>query len=284
MKRPISWGPKVAFRVSGKGGSAPGYLAYDGSALRTFSAITSRRPFTLLGILLALLVIVAFVLVALNASNANATSRQTVVVAGKDLQPRVPITADSLSMLQIPTGTWADYFTNRAQLVGMVPLVAIGSGRVITANEVARPSQALGSQSEFLSIPSGYVALTIPTSEQQGVADYIQGGDYISVIATVSTAGRVASKTIFTQLHVIKVGTQTSSTAGAGATSLTVVVTQCEAEVITWFLTYAALKYTLESYHDYSPGEQAPDPKCPNVGTAQGVTLKTIQTAYPALF
>ena len=108
-------------------------------------------------------------------------------------------------------------------------------------------------------------------------------GDYISVIATVSTAGKVASKTIFTQLHVIKVGTQTS-TSGASATSLTVVVTQCEAEIITWFLTYAALKYTLESYHDYSPGEQAPDPKCPNVGTAHGVTLKTIQDAYKELF
>ncbi len=251
--------------------------------MRTFSSITSRRPFTLLGVLLALLVIVAFVLVALNASASNATSKQTVVVASRDLQPRVPITADSLSTLQIPTGTWADYFTSQAQLVGMVPLVTIGSGRVITANEVARPNQALGDRSEYLAIPSGYVALTIPTSEQQGVADYIQGGDYISVIATVSTAGKVASKTIFTQLHVIKVGTQTS-TSGASATSLTVVVTQCQAEVITWFLTYAALKYSLESYHDYSPGEQAPDPKCPNVGTAQGVTLKTIQVAFPALF
>src|SRR5262249_11583358 len=126
-------------------------------------------------------------------------------------------------------------------------------GQAITTNDVAKPSQALGSQSEYLAIPSGYVALTIPTSEQQGVADYIQSGDYISVIATVSTAGKVASKTIFTQLHVIKVGTQTSQ-AGATATSLTVVLTQCQAEVITWFLTYAALKYTLESYKDYKPG------------------------------
>src|SRR5690242_124180 len=53
----------------GKGGAAPGYLAYDCSAVRTFSGLTSRRPFTLLGLVLALLVIVAFVLVALNAQN-----------------------------------------------------------------------------------------------------------------------------------------------------------------------------------------------------------------------
>jgi hypothetical protein len=99
----------------------------------------------------------------------------------------------------------------------------------------------------------------------------------------VSTAGKVASKTIFTQLHVIKVGTLDSST-GSTASSLTLVVTQCQAEIITWFISYAALKYTLESYHDYSPGEQAPDPKCPSVQDAQGVTLKTIQAAYPGLF
>jgi hypothetical protein len=63
-----------------------------------------------------------------------------------------------------------------------------------------------------------------------------------------------------------------------------VVITQCEAEVITWFLTYAALKYTLESYKDYAPGEKLPDPKCPSVGDAKGVTLQVIQAAYPTLF
>ena len=89
----------------------------------------------MLGVLLALLVIVAFVLVALNASAANATSKQTVVVASRDLQPRVPITANSLSTLQIPTGTWADYFTSQAQLVGMVPLVddAMNAQRAVWA-------------------------------------------------------------------------------------------------------------------------------------------------------
>jgi Flp pilus assembly protein CpaB len=236
-----------------------------------------------LGVLLAILVIVAFVLVALNASTANLSPQQIVVVANHDLQPRVPIAAADLSTKRIPTGAWAQYFNNSSDVEGMVPLVAISSGQVISANEVAKPSQALGPQSEYLDIPRGYVALTIPTSEQQGVADYIQPGDYISVIATVSTAGKVASKTIFTQLHVIKVGTLTSTT-GSSASSLTLVVTQCQAEVITWFLSYAALKYTLESYHDYSPGDQAADPKCPSVCSAQGVTLKTIQAAYPGLF
>ena len=229
--------------------------------------------------------IVAFVLVALNASASNSSPQLTVVVATKDLQPRVTITDADLTTLPIPVpATYPRiYFTNIADVRGMVPLVAISANQAITSNEVARPSQALGAQSEFLAIPHGYVALTIPTSEQQGVGDYIQPGDYISVIATVSTSGKVASLTVFTQLHVLKVGTQTSS-GGGTATSLTVVVTQCQAEVITWFLTYASLKYTLESYHDYAPGDQAPDPKCPSVSDARGVTLAVIKAAYPGLF
>ena len=98
-----------------------------------------------------------------------------------------------------------------------------------------------------------------------------------------SLSGKVATKTIFTQLHVIRVGTLTSSS-GSTASSLTLVVTQCQAEVITWFLTYASLKYTLESYHDYAPGDQAPDPKCPTVGDAKGVNLAVIKAAFPGLF
>jgi Flp pilus assembly protein CpaB len=233
--------------------------------------------------LLALLVIVAFVLVALNASNAAGNPTETVVVATADLQARVPITAATLATRAIPVpGSYPKvYFSSVQQLVGMVPLVGISKDQAITSNDVAKPNQALGAQSEYLPIPSGYVALTIPTSEEQGVAFNIQPDDYISVIATVSLAGKVSDKTIFTNLHVIKVGMP----GGTGApSSLTVVVTQCQAEVLTWFLTYASLKYTLQSYHDYQPGAQSPDPACPSISAAKGVTLQVIQTAYPTLF
>ena len=241
----------------------------------------------MLGILLALLVIAAFVLVALNAGNGSNSPTLSVVVATKDLQPRLPITADSLALqaISVPASYPKVYFSRIQDVQGTVPLVAISQGQAVTVNEVAKPSQALGSQSEYLPIPQGYVAITIPTSEQQGVANFIQPNDYISVIATVSAAGKVGTKTIFTNLHVIRVGTQGSGASNSGASSLTVVVTECEAEVITWFLTYAALKYSLESYHDYlQSGNELPDPKCPTVGDAKGVTLQFMQATYPGLF
>jgi Flp pilus assembly protein CpaB len=239
----------------------------------------------LLGILLALLVIGAFVLVALNAGNASNSPTLSVVVAAKDLQPRMAITADSLQMqtISVPASYPKVYFSRIQEVQGTIPLVAITAGQAITSNEVAKPSQALGAQSEFLPIPQGYVAITIPTSEQQGVANFIQRDDYISVIATVSTGGKVATKTVFTNLHVIRVGSQEAS--NSNASSLTVVVTECQAEVITWFLTYAALKYSLESFHDYlHTGTETPDPKCPTVADAKGVTLPFMQATYPGLF
>src|SRR5207245_9313437 len=152
-----------------------------------------------------------------------------------------------------------------ADVKGMIPLVTIGDAQAITTNEVVKTSQALGSQSEYLPIPAGYVAVTIPTSEQQGVADYIQPNDYISVIAIVSANGKVASKTIFTNIHVIKVGTNGSAAGSASVTSLTIVVTECDAEVIAWFLQSAALKHTLASYQDnlHPPTHQP----CPNAPT-----------------
>ncbi|MGH7764767.1 MAG: Flp pilus assembly protein CpaB [Candidatus Dormibacteraceae bacterium] len=256
--------------------------------MRNLTGLTSRRPFTILGILLALLVIVAFVLVALNAQQAGSSPQMTVVVTTADLQPRIPIQAGSVALKRIPVPNDYPkvYFTRIQDVVGTIPLVGMVSGQAVTVDDVATTSQALGSQSEYLPIPSGYVAITIPTSEQQGVADYIQPDDYISVIATVSTGPKVADKTIFTNLHVIKVGPASSTAGGTtSASSLTVVVTECEAEVITWFLTYAALKYALESYHDYlQPGAQSPDPTCPSASSAKGVTLQFIQATYPTLF
>jgi pilus assembly protein CpaB len=249
--------------------------------------ITSRRPFTILGIVLALLVIAAFVLVAINASTGSIGPSQNVVVATQDLAPRIPIPAGALEIKSLPTGGLpSTVLTKISDATGMIPLVTIVKGQAVSSNLVAKPGQSFGVQSEFLPIPSGYVALTIPTSEQQGVGGYVQPGDSISVIATVTTGAKVATKTVFTNIHVIRVGEVSTGGAGsaATATSLTIVVTQCEAEYITWFLSYASLKYTLESYQDYGTGPQAKDPNCQSVTDAKGVTLKLVQQAFPSLF
>jgi len=254
------------------------------------SGLSSRRPFTLLGILLAILVIAAFVLVAISASAGQSTGQQSVVVATQDLSPRIPIAATALQVKSVAVSGFPSsvFFHKVDDVTGMIPLVTIVSGEPVTANVIAKPDAALGSQSEYLPIPSGFAAVQLPTSEQQGVGGYIQPDDYISIIATVNVNGKVATKTVFTNIHVIRVGPMTppnSPASASSASSLTVVVTYCQAEFLTWFLTYASLKYELESYHDYNPGSaQAKDSSCPGVDSAKGVTLKDVQAAYPSLF
>lgn len=254
------------------------------------SGLTSRLPFTLIGIVLAALVIVAFVLVALNASAGQGSATESVVVASTDLSPRIPIATSQLEMKSIPVSGYPAslFFHSFNDVKGMIPLVTIVSGEPITSNVIASPGAALGSQSAYLPIPSGYVALQLPTSDLQGVGGNIQPDDYISIIATVDVNGRVATKTIFSNVHVIRVGTAGPATAqnsSATASSLTVVVTYCQSEYLTWFLAFASLKYELESYHDYTPsGSQASDPSCPGVTSAKGVTLQQVEAAFPSLF
>ena len=50
------------------------------------------------------------------------------------------------------------------------------TGEAITTNLVAKPGQALATQSAFLTIPSGYVAMTIPTSEEEILNEEPQAG------------------------------------------------------------------------------------------------------------
>src|SRR5438270_208544 len=70
-----------------------------------------------------------------------------------------------------------------------------------------------------------------------------------------------------------------SSTAG----SLTVAVTQCQAEFLNWFLANATLKYTLLSSSDYpSAAAATPDPGCPAAGS-KGVTQADISSRWPGL-
>jgi Flp pilus assembly protein CpaB len=150
--------------------------------------------------------------------------------------------------------------------------------------------------------------MTIPTGEQQGVAGNITVGDYITVISSASitvfsTGGtqapgppKVVSKTVFYNVRVIRVGPATANVQPAnGATSvggttgatggvsssLTVELTQCDAEFMIWFLGNTTVRYTLESSQDYLvQPPSGPEATCPTIQTAQGVSQKEVEARY----
>lgn len=252
-------------------------------------------PFIIGGAALAVLTFVGVLFYTTSAAGQNAGSTP-VVVAARDLNIRVAIQPADLTVVQyhegdVPPGAFAKV----SDVGGVVAAVNIKKGQPVTANIVLNSADAvLGPQTAFLPIPTGFVALTIPTGEQVGVAGYIQVGDYISLVAAVpgKTANNI--RTIYTNIPVIRIGTAPPSAAAATpgttppqtgglTTSLTVVVTQCQAEYISWFMANASLRYTLESYKDYQPQDKTQDPTCPSVTSAKGVTQADIAKQWPGL-
>jgi Flp pilus assembly protein CpaB len=262
-----------------------------------------RRPFTIIGMVLALITLGAFLYVATRPTvgtiNLPPTGNVAVVVAKVDIPARATITSDMLTVARESAAPPAS-FTKISDVAGKTtyfPLVDIKANQPLLANElVSSRTDVPGIAAGFLDIPQGFIAVSIPTSEEQGVAGYIQPGDYIGIIAVVDKGDVTTSKTVFNNVHVIRVGTASSTvapgrngptattSAAGGSATLTVVMNECDAEYLTWFLSRATLRYTLENYQDYNSGtannpQQAPT--CP-IDKATGVTNAEVAKRFGA--
>lgn len=242
-----------------------------------------RTPLFILGVALALLAfLLMLVFGVIFASRSHPTSPVRVVVANQDIPQREPITADMITYGTVSSDSLPPKaFTRMADLTGYAAVVVILKGEVLTSNIVSSNQDLLaGATSSFLPIPTGYIALTLPTGEQQGVAGYIAQGDYINVIASVNTGlisannPRTVTRTVFTSVYVIRVGPESNvprqGVAQGLATSLTVLMSECDAQYMTWLILNASLKYVLLSYHDYQQAPAPADSACPPT-TAPGI-------------
>jgi Flp pilus assembly protein CpaB len=260
----------------------------------------SGRAYMLLGLVLAVLgfgMVILFT--SLSGGKAPATASAVsanVVVASRDISSRTPITASDVSVVHyvlgdVPPGAYKQV----SDVKGLVAEVQIMKGQPLTSNLLAKsPDAVSGPQPAYLPIPSGWVGLTIPTGEQQGVGGYISPGDYITITASVAGKNGTNVRTLYTNVHVLRVGpaqatdaaAQSSSAPKSGGitSSLTVVVTQCQAEYLNWFVANAQIKYTLESYQDYKPQDTSADATCPNVSSANGVTHDNVAGRWPGIF
>ena len=238
-------------------------------------------------------------------------STQTVVVAKNPIPMRHQITKDDVDVLKGVSTNVTNTYTNPSDLVGLIAEIQISKGGIITKDMLAKDIGLVqGSGPAYLPLAKGYVAMTIPTGEQQGVAGHITSGDYITVIAsaslTIFASGKsqatgppkVVSKTVFTNVRVIGLGPAQSNVVPAsggtavGATtpsnggltsSLTIELTQCDAEFFTWVLNNTQLRYTLESVNDYqSTPPTGPDTQnCPNgFDSAKGVSQTQVEARY----
>lgn len=238
-----------------------------------------RRPLFVVGVALALVAFVVMFAVGMLFNNRAQGGEASVVVASQDIQSRAPIDAGMIAVRQLPAGAVPPRsFVRVADLTGYSAVVSILKGQVITGNLVAQnPDLISSATSAYLPIPQGYVAMTMPANEQQSVAGYVADGDYINVIATANTSQfspknpRMVTRTVFTNVFVIRVGPPSAASKQGQvqglASSVTVVLSQCDAQFMDWLILNTSLKYSLLSYHDYGPNPlAAPDPTCPPTG------------------
>lgn len=258
------------------------------------------RLLIIVGVLLALLAfgLVFVVAGALSSGRAGPGGPSVkVVVAARDVPFRSTLAKEDLVLQDFAqTDVPPQSYSQVKDATGLIAELNISKGQALTQNMLAKSGDETlpGLKPAYLPIPQGFVAMTIPTSEQQGVAGFIQAGDYISVIATVGvtvidpkqTQTRNVNRTVFTNLHVLRIGVASGQVQSAGngssssqqttgtngnVSSLTVVMTQCDAEFMNWFLNSATLKYTLPSYKDTQPQDAKVDPTCPNATSTHGV-------------
>src|SRR5438046_7814587 len=174
----------------------------------------------------------------------GSTTGTKVVVASHDIKARTVIQASDLTISSISQPP-PQAFAAVKDVAGKGSRVDIPAGMPVTANLIA-PSGDLLSTSDvaYLPIPKGWIAVTVPTSEQVGVGGYVQVGDRITMLATINTQafgqspGRAVVLTVLRDIDVLRArpsGTTNGGTAtGAVTSSLTVLMKGCDAEYLVW--------------------------------------------------
>lgn len=238
----------------------------------------------------------------------------SVVIAKQSIPLRHQITSADVEIAKASVNgnaSLGNTYAAATDVMGLVSEINITKGAIITSDMLAKDLSLVpaGAAPAYLPLAKGYVAMTIPTGEQQGVAGHISVGDFITVIASANVSvfstktGAVqgppkqVSKTVFTQLRIIGLGpaaagvqpasggsstTTSSNTQNSGVTSsLTVELTQCDAEYLVWFLANTQVRYTLESYKDYSTAPtDNQDTSCATIQAAGGVTNSQVDAKY----
>ena len=263
------------------------------------NAIEPRRinvPLVVVGAVVVIASFAATVLVGQLATRPGATgptATQAVLVAARDVAPRTILAAADLTVAHyvvadVPPASLAV----PASAIGLVAQTQLKKGQPVLSNQVGKDAGS-GAVAGYLPLAPGIVALTVPSDEQHGVGGYVQAGDYIDIVAVVTPKNSSSAnvRTIYSNIRVIRVGPG-AVTAGAPAatqqtgglaTSLTLAVTQCQAEYINWFIANAALRYTLLAYQDYQATPATADTSCPKAGSASGVVESDIRSHWPGL-
>ena len=160
-----------------------------------------------------------------------------VVVAAREIQARVPITADMLTYAERPASQVdTDALADKATATNSIALITIPAGSTVTSSKVGQVS--------VLALPRrltlGLRAVSISIDRVKGVSGLIEPGDRVDVIAVPPRVGNETPRatTILRGVLVLAMGGQTESARATpspdnqNTTTVTLAVTPKQADLL----------------------------------------------------
>lgn len=184
---------------------------------------------------------------------------RAVVVASKAIPARAQITDDMLTTVMRPGDAIdPDSLSAPAAAVGKIAAVSIPAGGTVTASKVVAVAQA----ALVTHLPRGMRAISISIDRVRGVANLIQPGDHVDVIAVASRGPGTIPKaaTVLRDVPVLAMGTSLEQPGGASPSpdnfaTATLELTPQQAALLTLIDLNATIRLDLRS-----PGDAGPHP------------------------
>lgn len=194
-------------------------------------------------------------------SNVQAFTKDlgNVVVAKQEIPLGEKITAEQLTLAQIPNGSLPEgFFRKTEDVIGRVAITPIGTRETITNLKLA-PAGTGGGLSAV--IPEGYRAMTVKVDDVVGVSGFIMPGSFVDIVAIVTpmnqTGGASAgpiSKIVLQNIKVLASGAKIDSPENqrtpAEVKAVTVQVTPEQAEKLVLAANEGKLQLVMRNYSD----------------------------------
>ncbi len=153
-----------------------------------------------------------FVLLLLSQNKpANVTTTQ-IVVAYQNITPRTEIVSDQVGLAEWPVAlpTPIGAFPDTSNVVGKLATAPLSPGQPIIAQSVVDKKDLKESHSNAaLILEKGSVGVAMPVTVKSSVADALQAGDRVDVIATFQSTGQssvAATQRLLANMLVLQVG------------------------------------------------------------------------------
>lgn len=183
------------------------------------------------------------------ASQENKIEMSEVVVAISEIPAHVKVTEEMLEIKEIPSeAVHADTYTDINDVVGGTTTTELIAGEQVLTDRIV--SDVEDSELSYR-IPENMRAITVPSSEVNGVGGYIVPGDKLDILVSyVPAEGVQVEYTQLQNIEVLEIGANIATTAEIESgvpTSLTLLVTPAQAEVIAYANLSGSFHFTLRN-------------------------------------